>query len=437
MASAPTNLMRKDVFVKDYNEIILDKIAKLKPVLWKNSNLMRSEIALENITIEEIYEAEDRLERFAPLIKKLFPETQNGIIESPLLRIENMQDNLEKYYNVKINGKLYLKCDSHLKVAGSVKARGGIYEVLKYAETLCIENEMLTKDSDYSILAEEAFKNFFSSYTIAVGSTGNLGLSIGIISRALGFNAIMHMSKDAKEWKKRLLRDKGALVIEYEDDYSKAVEEGRKQCSNSPKAYFIDDENSKDLFLGYSTAALRLKKQLEEQNLTVDKGHQLYVYLPCGVGGAPGGITYGLKVLFGDNVHCYFVEPTHSPCMLLGLITERYSKLHVRDFGIDNVTEADGLAVGSPSELISKVAKKLIEGEYTIEDEELFRLLALLKESEGLKIEPSAAAGLLGAVLLNNDNTSIHIAWATGGLFLPDNIYNQFYEKGKILLNKQ
>lgn len=420
------------------DKAILKEIINLKPVLWENSKLIKSKEALRNIdvSIEDINEAEARLGRFAALIRRFFPETEDGIIESPPLRIEGMKERSEKCYNTKINGELYLKCDNYLKVAGSVKARGGIYEVLKYAETLCLSNRMITQESDYSIMAEKSFKDFFSKYTIAVGSTGNLGLSIGIMSRALGFNTVIHMSKDAKEWKKKLLREKGAVVIEYEDDYSKAVEEGRKQCSNDPNAYFIDDENSKDLFYGYTTAALRLKKQLENQSINVDEEHQLYVYLPCGVGGAPGGITYGLKAFFGDNVHCYFVEPTHSPCMLLGLLTESFSKLHVRDFGIDNITDADGLAVGSPSELISNIVKELIDGEYTIDDDELYRLLALLKESEDIKIEPSAAAGLLGPLLVKAKDTSTHIVWATGGLFLPNDIYLEFYNKGKSLLNK-
>jgi D-serine dehydratase len=214
----------------------------------------------------------------------------------------------------------------------------------------------------------------------------------------------------------------------------------------------VDDEHSKDLFLGYSAAAIGLKKQLEEQGITVDREHPLFVYLPCGVGGAPGGICFGLKQLFHEAVHCFFVEPTHSPCMLLGLVTGENDSVSVQEFGIDNLTEGDGLAVGRPSGFAGNMVKKLLSGIYTIEDDQLYRLLALLKDKEDIEIEPSAASSLLGmAALMGSEEgqayigkrnleqcmkNSVHIAWATGGSFVPAEMKEEFYQKGKKLLEQ-
>lgn len=396
---------------------------------------------------EEIHAAEERLVRFAPYIAQAFPETQSreGLIESPLIPILRMKKYLEKRYISQIPGQLWLKCDNELPISGSIKARGGIYEVLKQAETLALNNGLLKPEDNYEIINTPKFKEFFSQYSIAVGSTGNLGLSIGVIGAQLGFQVTVHMSADAKFWKKELLRSKGVQVVEYASDYSKAVQEGRRQADTDPNCYFIDDENSRDLFLGYAVAAYRLKNQLDQLNIRVDIDHPLFVYLPCGVGGGPGGVAYGLKQVFKENVHCFFAEPTHSPCMLLGLATGLHDQISVMDIGLDNKTEADGLAVGRPSRFVGKSIETLLSGSYTIEDEELFILLQALNQYENLKLEPSALAGVPGPARLikseagqkflkqfklgNKLNQATHIVWATGGNLVPGEIMNQYLER--------
>ena len=410
--------------------------AELKETFWLNDRKVPE--AQQNITElhpDQIKDASDRLLRFAPYLKKVFPELEetNGIIESELREIPSMKEFLKRVYGAEIEGRLMLKMDSDLPVSGSVKARGGIYEVLKHAEDLALAAGKLKETDDYSILAESEFVKFFGQYTVQVGSTGNLGMSIGIMSAKLGFHVIVHMSADAKQWKKELLRSRGVEVIEYADDYCAAVTQGRINSDADPMSYFVDDENSQNLFMGYSVAGERLRAQLEEQNITVDSDHPLFVYIPCGIGGAPGGVTYGIKQVYGDNVHCFFTEPTHACCMLMGMATGEHDGVSVQDFGIDGRTDADGLAVGRPSAFVGRVIEPMLSGIATISDCKLYDLMRGLLSEEEIFIEPSSCAAFAALIRPEDMKTYIekqglaakmghatHIAWATGGRMVPE-----------------
>ncbi|MEK3726316.1 D-serine ammonia-lyase [Lysinibacillus sp. FSL W8-0953] len=426
----------------------LKEIANKGTVLWENTNWMeKPETRL--FTMAEVEDAENTLQRFSSYLKVAFPELveSDGLIESTIQEIPAMKKALEQKYGVSIPGHLLLKCDHALPISGSIKARGGIYEVLKHAERLAVASGRLKVEDDYALLATEAFQSFFQQYTIAVGSTGNLGLSIGIMGKKLGFNVVVHMSSDAKEWKKALLREKGATVIEYEADYSVAVEQGRQEAEQDPMCHFIDDENSKDLFAGYAVAAKRLKDQLEKKNITVNEEQPLFVYLPCGVGGGPGGLAYGLREIFGEHVHIFFAEPVASPCMTIGLMTGLHDAISVEDIGLDNKTEADGLAVGRASKFVGKVMETYISGCYTVSDQELFTSLGLAMDSEALFLEPSANAGMFGAIrLLQKDSSyfekhnlvshlsqATHLVWATGGSMVPATMRAAYLAKSREL----
>lgn len=396
-----------------------------EPLFWQNQEYECNNSA-QVFSLDDMLKAEARLARFAPLLAQIFDEAaeQFGIIESCLLSVPDLAKKLCP------DAKILLKADHDLPVAGSVKARGGIYNVLCFAESLCLQHDLLKFEDNYRKMAEPEIRELFGKYTVSVGSTGNLGLSIGTIAAALGFRARVHMSADAKEWKKQLLRSRGVEVIEYAGDYSSAVEQGRRESAADPYSYFVDDENSPELFLGYSTAAFRLRDQLRLRGIFPDEEHPLFVYLPCGVGGAPGGICFGLKTLFGKAVHCFFAEPVDSPCMTLGLISGKHDKISVYDIGLNNRTLADGLAVARPSAFVGEIVKPLLSGCFTVKDEKLTEYQKLIRETENLKIEPSAAAGFCGPEMvlksdyckknaLNPENIH-HILWTTGGRYLPE-----------------
>ncbi|MDM5148711.1 D-serine ammonia-lyase [Aeromonas salmonicida] len=429
---------------------LVQSLIALEPVTWFNPKASTLAVGLPHVGLDgsDVADASARLARFAPYMCEAFPETRasKGILESEIAAIPAMQATLNARYGVEVTGKLLLKKDSHLPISGSIKARGGIYEVLTHAERLAIKAGLLCEEDDYHKLFSDEFRQFFSQYSIAVGSTGNLGMSIGIMSAKLGFTVTVHMSADAREWKKRKLREHGVIVVEYAEDYGVAVEQGRKEAERDPNCFFIDDENSRTLFLGYSVAGERVKTQFDQMGIKVDAEHPLFVYLPCGVGGGPGGVAFGLKLAFGDHVHCLFAEPTHSPCMLLGVHTGLHDNIAVQDLGIDNLTAADGLAVGRASGFVGRAMERLLDGFYTLSDQEMYDLLGLLARDEQIKLEPSALAGMPGPWRVTADREwqaergfdaatlarATHLVWATGGGMVPAEEMEKYLATAKI-----
>ncbi|WP_038909366.1 D-serine ammonia-lyase [Dickeya oryzae] len=428
---------------------LLAPLVRRQPVCWFNPAAASVDEALGDVplTHADVTDASQRLQRFAPFLQHAFSELQasGGIIESKLVAVPTFAAAIARQAGLDTPPSVLLKLDSHLPVAGSVKARGGIYEVLFHAEQLALGHGLLREDDDYRRLLDDDCQQYFRRHKVAVGSTGNLGMSIGITSARLGFDTTVHMSADARQWKKDRLRAHGVRVVEYDGDYGQAVAQGRREAQSDPLCHFIDDENSTSLFLGYAVAGERLKAQFAAQGRVVDIDHPLFVYLPCGVGGAPGGISFGLKLAFGDHVHCIFAEPTESPCMLMGVYTGLHDKLAVQDFGISNRTAADGLAVGRPSGFVGKAMQRLIDGYYTLTDDEMLALLHTMYDTQQILLEPSALAGAPGFLRLLQENQGYrqratltpqrcqqgtHVIWATGGGMVPQDEMAHYLQAG-------
>jgi D-serine dehydratase len=133
--------------------------------------------------------------------------------------------------------------------------------------------------------------------------------------------------------------------------------------------------------------------------------------------------------------------------MLIRLASVRGDPISVADLGLSGRTEADGLAVGKASEFVVPIARRLASGVFTVRDDEIFEDLFLLHQAEGMRIEPSAAAGFRGPRwlleteigrdylvkhdLLKDMDGATHVLWTTGGALLPEEEYQRFLQRGR------
>lgn len=432
---------------------VVARLASGEETSWFRGELEPAAEALRRSSLPAglVEDARQRFRRFAPWFAQRFEQTRtsDGIIESPLHRAPALQARMEELCRAQLPGKLWVKRDDMLPVSGSIKARGGFHEVLQVVEQIIDEACPDASGQGPRVLEDPAVTDTLRERGIAVGSTGNLGLSIGLLSAEFGLRTTVHMSTDARPWKKDLLRDRGVEVIEHPGDFSTAVEAGRAAAQADPLTHFVDDESSLSLFAGYAVAARRLAGQLQALEVTVGEGSPLFVYLPCGVGGGPGGVAYGLKQVFGEHVHCIVAEPTLAPSMMLGVRTGLHSEVSVQDIGLSGRTAADGLAVGRPSRLVGEQVGGLIDGFVTVADQRMTALVSILEQAEGWRVEPSATAGIIGPWRVMEDPAYLeargldertmagahHVVWSTGGSMVPADEMAGYLEAGRCALD--
>ena len=383
--------------------------------VWLRSGVSGADSVTDVLPPLEIEAARQRFARFAPVLATLFADDGwDGRIRSALVDFPAAPD----------SGTWLVKTDNMLPMTGSIKARGGVHELLCVIERIARREGLAIEQ-----FATPAARAVFARHVVVVASTGNLGYSIGIVARAFGLAAEIHMSVEAKAWKKDRLRLLGASLVEHDCDYSETIARARASTLGRPDAAFIDDEGSRDLLAGYAVAADEVVAQLAELDIAIGDDRPLVAYLPCGVGGAPGGISCGLKRHFGANVVIVFVEPTASPCMMVALASRQGRAPSVYDYGCDNVTIADGLAVPRASDLVLSAVGDAIDAAVAVTDAAMVDWVRATWRN-GLRLEPSAAAAFAahapfmakaGAQPGWPDLTNaVHLFWATGGSKVPE-----------------
>ena len=397
----------------------LDALRAGKPAVWMRESPAGVEALSGVVGPDAVQAAAARFARFSPTLALLFGESGwDGLIRSELLDYPDTDD----------MPSCLVKADHDLPVTGSVKVRGGVHGLLCFMENIALDNGLVGPEGNYAALTRAGARRIFADHRVIVASTGNLGYSVGLVARAFGMAADIHMSRDAKLWKKERLRQLGANVIEHDCDYGETVARARAAAMGLPRSTFVDDENSRDLLTGYAVAANELREQLDQRKIVPSEERPIVLYLPCGIGGAPGGITLGTKLLFGKNAICVFVEPVASACVMVALASGSPQLPSVYEYGMNNCTLADGLAAPRASGFVMESVGHAVDAVVAVEDNNMLAWTRRAWREAGLRLEPSAAAAFAAIKPFCTAAKSrgwateqaIHIAWATGGSRLPD-----------------
>lgn len=340
--------------------------------------------------------AQNRYMRFMPFLAEAFPETvaRKGIIESELYDISDFTEEI----NESFKGKLFLKDDAHLSVGQSVTARGSMHEVLHIAEILLQKNKLLSPTENYSKVNSGEIKELFSHYKIYAVDCENFAVCAGLLAARLGFKTVVYLHENKNQEKINILLNEKIKIREYKSDYLTAINEAQKVCEKEENSFFIGKSDSEDLFFGYSTAALRLKVQLNKAHVTVDENHPLFVYIPSLIPEAAGGIAFGLKELMGNDVHCFLFQPSD----------------------LTNET----------SEFVRSISENIISGIFTVSAESMQIFSEKLKLKKSINLKPVSCMGFKAVEdfsnkefqsylkkhnLLDKLDNSSHIVWAAYG----------------------
>jgi D-serine dehydratase len=277
----------------------LNKLRSATPQLWVNPQrglLLEDNPADQPPFLRtEMQAARDRFNRFAPLLAQLFPElaASEGRIESDLLPAPAMQRALCIPAH---HGRLWIKADHSLPVAGSIKARGGFHEVLEVAERLAAQHGLLATGLRLPQLGIaqlrapclRATRWPWAPPAIWAWPLAWLACGPGVSLRGAHVGRCQGMEEGAPAPARR----------------GGGGTHGRLRTSRGRRPRPLALPPTRCATLWTTSARCRSSWVTARPPCTCSqlqagwcrrwmRTHPLLVYLPCGVGGAPAGITWG------------------------------------------------------------------------------------------------------------------------------------------------
>ncbi|KAI9025843.1 cysteine synthase [Phycomyces nitens] len=288
------------------------------------------------------------------------PGITNGFIgaigNTPLLRLKKLSEE---------TGSEILAKAEFMNPGGSVKDRAALF-VVKDAE----EKGLIGPGG-----------------TIVEGTAGNTGIGLAHVCRAKGYKCVIYMPNTQSQEKIDLLRMLGAEVypvpavaFDNPENYNHQAKRHAERLENAVWTNQFDNTANRRAHIETTGPEI-----MEQTNGEVDG-----FVCATGTGGTLAGITRYLKDKKGDNVKVYLADP---PGSVLNSYISTGGKLFERSGS--SITE--GIGQGRVTDNLAPDVK-LIDGSFTIPDEETIKMIYRLLDEEGIYVGASSALNVVAAV---------------------------------------
>ncbi len=208
-------------------------------------------------------------------------------------------------------------------------------------------------------------------------SSGNHGLAVSYVSKICGAKATIIVPINAVEEKVTAIRNYGAEVIKFGNDYDEAHAEALK-IEGETGATFVHPFNDVLVVAGQGTVGLELLREIPDLGAII---------VPIGGGGLISGISVAAKGL-NPNIKIVGVQPDGASAVYQSWKAGRIVEL-------DSIkTAADGLAARKPLELTFGLIKKHVDDILLVTEEEICEAVFAFLSQAHILAEPSGAASL-------------------------------------------
>ena len=246
--------------------------------------------------------------------------------------------------------ELYFKCEN-LQRSGSFKIRGAVNAVFSLGE----------KEANNGVVTV---------------SSGNHGTALSLAAKIRGINATVVLPKNALPYKRNLIENLGAKIVECEAQVD-SREETLLNVQKATGATVIHPYNDYRIISGQGTVALELLEEVPDLDM---------VLVPVGGGGLISGIAVAVSEI-APIINVVGVEPA--------LADDARQSFEERKLIPSNYpdTVADGLRTSLGTKtfpIILKYVKKII----TAPEEKILPIMNVMTENLKDNIEPSSAVPL-------------------------------------------